>query len=66
MRRKGIAKKMGWTTKPSYRKPKGYWRVPAVNANSRKGTVRKLCALLEYYMITDGAWLETIARAACV
>jgi len=58
-----IAQKMGWAAKPSYRKPKGYWRVPTVNMNSRKQSVRTLCSLLERYRMTPGDWLQAIRRA---
>jgi hypothetical protein len=59
-----IAKQMGWTEKPSYRKAKGYWRVPSVNSNSRKESVRKLRDLLERHKITNGEWMGIIQRAA--
>ena len=58
-----IAQKMGWTAKPSYRKPKGYWRVRAVNVDSRKESVRALWFLLEPYRMTPGDWSEAVRRA---
>ncbi len=59
-----VAQNMGWTAKPSYRKPKGYWRVPAVKANSRKESVRTLSSLLERYKMTPDLWPQTIRRVA--